>query len=174
LLWNRADLEAYIMLIGGFILLLVEIGLFIHNFGVFSPYLGDIIPIYAGIFAIPILFMIGGAIAYKMVGGKLDHTFPLQYADATRLIEAVLRRRGISYKITAMQPRWLASLQPKVVMTIERWSIRIEVLGHEEQSKFLGPFSRVYIGKITKENKEEVEGLLREIENAGKPSILAG
>jgi len=172
-LWSRADLEAYATLVVGVFVLLGQLWIFLGNLSVFLEYPDAVVSIWSLIFAIPILIIVWGAVQFRIMGGKLYRQFPMQHSDTSRLVLAVLRRLAIPCSLDGSKLRRFSLLQVKSTITVDRWNAKIEVCGSEKPNKVIGPLSTVYVGKVTKRNRDDVRRLLQEFDRACRPAMLS-
>ena len=169
-LWGREYLDGYALIGVGLFTLTGMMILLIPNLDLFLENPGTIFGLLLPIFAILALMIAGGLFMFFVMRGKVSRLFPSRHDETRQIVSNMLKRLAIAFVLRQTVIRPYALLRPKSVFDIADLGIKIEICGPDKTSSVLGPLSRVYVGRISKKNRDEVRTLLEEFNRAFKPS----
>lgn len=164
--WQRADTASYAMLVLGAIFTTILIVYFLTKLDVLMGWPEGAIVVGALTIGSMSLTAVVGLIGVRRWGRTLSRPFPMGSVDAIKFVETVLTQKGIAYQKDRERPPWFSLTKPCATFSLEQWDLKIEVFGNK------APFSWLFVGKSTDENKIYMKELLKALDCASRPAIL--
>jgi hypothetical protein len=164
--WQRADTASYILLVLGAIFTTILIVYFLLKLDVLMGWPEGAIVVGAFTIGSVSLAVVVGLIGVRRWGRTLSRPFPMGSVDAIKFVETVLTQKDIAYQKDRERPPRFSLTKPCATFTLEQWGLKVEIFGNK------APFSWLFVGKSTDENKIYMKELLKALDRASRPAIL--
>ena len=158
--WRREDIFPWALVSAGTFLLVGQLAILLRDLEVLKRFPEFSVVIVTAMLGLALLAFLLAAVMFPWTTRTYSTWFDLVFPQTAQRIEALLKEAEIPYRRDDQPTQRLFIWRPDVVFVLDRPALLVQLRGAEWLRRRYGAITWVYVGRFTRDTKEETRRLL--------------